>query len=154
MKTWIASGPDLDHATRLIVAFRDHFGRSLPSDEAIADSVARIAADGSGEFLLGAVGDDPPAGISQLRYRWSAWTTSEDCWLEDLYVEQTARRAGLGRALVEASIERARERGCARIELDVDSDNGAALALYESAGFRGDAKSQGRSLLLGRRLTE
>lgn len=152
MRTWIAAGDDLEHAARLIAGFRDHYGRALPGDEAIAASVARIAADGSGEFLLGAADDGAPTGICQLRYRWSAWTTSDDCWLEDLYVEESARGAGLGRALVAASIERARERGCGRIELDVDSANAGARSLYGSAGFSGDVKADGESLLLGLKL--
>ena len=63
-----------------------------------------------------------------------------------------ARRSGLGRALVEAALESARERGCVRIELDVDEDNAPALALYRACGFRLDSKGRGRTLLAGRRL--
>ncbi len=60
---------------------------------------------------------------------------SADCWLEDLFVRESARRAGLGRALVEAAVARALERGCRRIELDVNEDNAAALGLYTGCGF-------------------
>ena len=62
------------------------------------------------------------------------------------------RGSGLGRALVQAAIERARERGCRRIELDVDEANAPALALYRSLGFSGELKANARSLLLGLRL--
>ena len=58
-----------------------------------------------------------------------------DCLLEDLYVEDPARRHGLGEALVNAAVERARERGCRRIELDVNDANTPALTLYERLGF-------------------
>ena len=64
----------------------------------------------------------------------------------------SARRTGLGRALVDAAVERARERGCKRIELDVNEDNAPALALYAACGFRVDWKSSGRSLFIGRTL--
>ncbi len=153
MRTWIAGGPDLDHATRLLIGFRDHYSRALPSDEQIAAAVERIAADGSGEFLLVSLESrGSPLGVCQLRYRWSAWTGAEDCWIEDVFVVEDARRGGLGRALVEAAIERASERGCLRIELDVDEANEAALSLYRSLGFSDDLKAERRSLLLGRRL--
>ena len=71
----------------------------------------------------------------QQRYRHSIWTGTDDAWLEDLYVTEAARGTGLGRALTEFAMERARERGCGRIQLDVNSANAPAKALYESLGF-------------------
>jgi mycothiol synthase len=63
------------------------------------------------------------------------------------------RGSGLGRALAEAALARARERGCARVELDVNAANPAALALYESLGFEGWSDPPGgRNLLMRRRL--
>jgi ribosomal protein S18 acetylase RimI-like enzyme len=55
---------------------------------------------------------------------------------------------------VEAAVERARERGCRRIELDVSDENPAAWALYEGAGFSADHKPPGRNVLMGLRLDE
>ena len=49
-------------------------------------------------------------------------------------------------------MERARERGCKRIELDVNEDNAAALALYEACGFLTEPKPPGRTLFIGRPL--
>jgi ribosomal protein S18 acetylase RimI-like enzyme len=133
--------------------FRDHLDKADPPDEEIRASAERILGEAGSEFLLGAAGDaSEPAGICQLRFRWSIWTSAEDCWLEDLYVLPVARRTGLGRALVDAAFDRARERGCVRIELDVDEDNEPALALYRACGFRLDSKGRGRTLLAGRRL--
>ena len=88
------------------------------------------------EYLLGTPDDDsPPCAVIQLRYRHSVWTASDDAWLEDLFVTEHARRSGLGRAMVLAAIDRAEERNCRRIELDVDDVNDAALALYKDLGF-------------------
>jgi ribosomal protein S18 acetylase RimI-like enzyme len=80
------------------------------------------------------------------------WTAAPDCWLEDLFVAEPARRSGLGAALVEAAIERARERGCRRVELDTNEDNAAALALYHRFGFSERSKGEDRSLFLGVKL--
>ena len=89
-------------------------------------------------------------GVTQVRYRWSVWTSARDCWCEDLWVRESARRDGHGRRLVEAVIERARERGCKRVELDVNDDNEAALGLYVACGFRVEPKPPGQTLLIGR----
>lgn len=43
---------------------------------------------------------------------------------------------GLGRALTEACIRCAREAGYAQLELNAVAENGRALALYRSVGFR------------------
>ena len=136
---------------RLLCEFRDWWGNSGPSDEDMLASVRRIMEGGDGEFLLG-VFDGEPVGVCQVRFRWSVWKTAPDCWLEDLYVREAARRAGLGRALVEAALDRARERGCRRIELDVNEDNAAALALYAACGFTLEPKPPGRTLFIGRAL--
>ncbi len=153
MQTWVATAEELPLAARLLGEFRDHYGRDTPSDAEFTDSVARIATAGSGEYLLGALADEA-IGVLQLRYRWSIWTSSEDAWIEDVFVRESARRAGLGRALIELAMERARDRGCARIELDVDEANTAALQLYLSLGFSAEIKAELRSLMMGRRLDD
>src|SRR5205814_1468262 len=105
-------GPDEAEAVaRLLVEFRNWYGESWPSDNAFLATVERLMEDPQTEFLLGAPGPDaPPAGVCQLRYRLSAWTAADDCWLEDLYVRDGARGTGLGRALVDAAVARAAER--------------------------------------------
>lgn len=45
------------------------------------------------------------------------------------------RGQGLGRALLEAAIEAAREAGATGIDLNTGETDTAARALYESAGF-------------------
>jgi len=144
----LATNVDAAVVARLLGEFRDWWGYDLPSDESLARSVPRLVADEHTEFLL--AGSD---GVCQLRYRFGVWLEAEDCALEDIFVREEARGAGLGRALVEAALDRARRRGCARIELDVNEANRPALALYESLGFSAwAAPPLGRNLLLRRRL--
>jgi len=45
------------------------------------------------------------------------------------------RGRGIGRALLSASLEKARNRGLTRVELEARVDNDAAIMLYERAGF-------------------
>jgi ribosomal protein S18 acetylase RimI-like enzyme len=136
----------------LIAAFRNWWGKDEPRLEQIRETAALLLDDPATDFLLAAPAGGPPAGVCQLRYRLSVWTGVDDCWLEDLYVEDEARGAGLGRALVTAAFERAAARGCRRIELDVNETNTAALAFYESVGFSTEPKPPGRTLFVSRRL--
>jgi ribosomal protein S18 acetylase RimI-like enzyme len=136
VRVWRAAPEDAPRVAALLVAFREHMGRDWPEDAAFLATVERLLADGDTEYMLAASDDGPAQGVVQLRFRWTIWWSAEDCWLEDLFVLEEARGAGLGRALVEASLARAVERGCRRIDLDVDPGNARALALYESLGFR------------------
>src|SRR6476659_6708653 len=79
-------------------------------------------------------------------------TGADDCWLEDLFVTERARGGGHGRALVRAAFDSARERGCRRMELDVNEQNTGALGFYESLGFSREPKPPGRTLFISRLL--
>ncbi len=50
-------------------------------------------------------------------------------------VDPAARRAGSGRALVEAAVDLAAARGAGMLFLEVAVDNAAAIALYHRCGF-------------------
>jgi GNAT superfamily N-acetyltransferase len=152
MRVWRADTSEAATVAELIAEFGEWWGNDGPGAGEIRASVARIMDGGDGEYLLGAADDGPPTGVCQVRFRWSVWKSAEDCWLEDLYVRDAARRTGLGRALVEAACERARERGCRRIELDVNEDNAPARALYEACGFLTEPKPPGRTLYVARPL--
>jgi ribosomal protein S18 acetylase RimI-like enzyme len=147
----LAQTEDVDAVVRLIAEFRDWWHKAEPSEDAIREVVARLLADDRTEFLL-AFDDRAAVGVCQLRYRPSVWTGADDCWLEDLFVTDSARGGGYGRELVEASLESARKRGCRRIELDVNEQNAAALRFYESLGFTTEPKPPGRTLFVSRRL--
>jgi GNAT superfamily N-acetyltransferase len=151
-RVWRATAADAASVARLLGEFRDWMEAPEPSDESLARSVERLLEDPGTAYLLAAA-DGEAAGVCQLRFRYGVWLAAEDCCLEDLYVREDARGAGLGRALVEAAVELGAERGCRRIELDTNELNHGAVALYESLGFssRSDATG-GRNVFMRRRL--
>src|SRR4051812_44071170 len=128
-----------------MLAFRDHLRLSGPTDAEMRAGVERLLGEPDTEFLLAAPDGDgaPPAGVAQLRFRYGIWRAGGDCLLEDLYVDEAARGAGLGRALMEATLARARARGCRRVELDVNEANEPAQRLYGSFGFSATANTYG-----------
>jgi ribosomal protein S18 acetylase RimI-like enzyme len=152
---WLARPEEADAVARLLIGFRDWYGRSDPPDGSFHEGVRRLIARDDTEYLLAsAEGSGEPGGVCQLRYRHGVWMDAEDCWLEDLYVRDADRRHGLGEALVAKAIERARERGCGRIELDVSESNSAAWALYERMGFSPGYKPPAPNVLMGLKLRD
>ena len=59
-----------------------------------------------------------------------------ECYVDNVAVFPELRRMGVGRALMEALIARARERDAPFVTLEVRASNAAARSLYESLGFR------------------
>jgi GNAT superfamily N-acetyltransferase len=152
-RVWLADSSDSATVAALMCEFRDWFGYEEPSDAAMREGVERLLADDDAEFLLAASDGRAAEGVCQLRYRYGVWLAAEDCWLEDLFVREAARGRGLGRALVAEAIERARARGCRRMELDVNEANRSALRLYDAFGFSAKAAQFGaRNLLMRRRI--
>jgi ribosomal protein S18 acetylase RimI-like enzyme len=151
-RAWLAEPHEAEKVARLLIGFRDWFGRTDPPEEAFLEGVRRLIERDDTEFVLAAAESDDPRGVCQLRYRYALWTASDDCWLEDLFVRDADRRKGIGEALVAKAVERARERGCGRIELDVSESNGSAWSLYERLGFSADYKPPARNVLMGLKL--
>ena len=55
--------------------------------------------------------------------------------IHDLAVTAVHRRKGVGRALLEDVLRRARGSGCAKVTLEVREDNATARRLYKRLGF-------------------
>jgi len=72
-----------------------------------------------------AIRDDEPVGIAQLGVR------GERAWIGGIGVAASARRGGIGRALMEGVLAVAPP----RVTLEVIEDNEPAIRLYEDLGF-------------------
>jgi GNAT superfamily N-acetyltransferase len=59
------------------------------------------------------------------------WTLSPICYLEDLFVDESARGHGIGRALIEDVLKLARDRGWSRLYWHTNVTNEAARRLYD-----------------------
>src|SRR3954454_23259113 len=138
----VAGEEDGDTVAGLMIAFRDWLGYSTPGDGEIGRVVDELLRDPNTDYLVGSAGGEP-AGVCQLRYRLCVWTGADDCWLEDLFVRDEARGAGLGRALVQPAFARARPRNCRRIDLDVNEETPDAVTFYERMGFDLEPKAPG-----------
>ena len=82
-------------------------------------------------FLLGAFVDGKLTGIVQYLFHRSTWTPGDYCYLQDLFVDDSARGLGLGRALIEAVYAEAKNAGCSRVHWLTKTDNAQARILYD-----------------------
>lgn len=57
-------------------------------------------------------------------------------WMHDIFIDERARSEGIGKKLIEAAAETAKELGADKLLLSVAAKNEAALHVFEKAGFR------------------
>ncbi|MFY9265712.1 MAG: GNAT family N-acetyltransferase [Solirubrobacterales bacterium] len=126
-----ATADDADVVAQLLDDFNNEFDEPSPGPAALALRIRELLTAGDTEVLIGEDGD----GLAVLRFRLSIWTQGLECYLAELYVKPVRRGQGLGRALMNESIECARQRGSDYMELGTSETDVAARGLYESLGF-------------------
>jgi ribosomal protein S18 acetylase RimI-like enzyme len=127
-----ASEADADAIAQLLHDFNNEYEDYTPGVPALTVRLGELLADGAINVLLAG---DPAVGFALFRLRPSLWARAADAYLEELYVVPEQRRQGIGRALLEASIDAAREASANHFELTTGETDKEARALYESQGF-------------------
>jgi ribosomal protein S18 acetylase RimI-like enzyme len=127
-----ATAEDAGDIGRLLHDFNTEYDDLTPGPERLAQRITTLLAGGDTVVLLAG---DGPDGLAVLRFREAIWAEALECYLAELYVVPARRGQGLGRALMNAAIELAREAGAAWMDLGTSDDDVAARALYESLGF-------------------
>ena len=105
-------------------------------EEATRVTWARLHDPAEPMEALGAYMDGGLRGIAHYLFHRSCWTIGNYCYLQDLFVAESARHLGLGRALIAAVEERARRAGASRLYWLTHESNAAARALYDQLAER------------------
>ena len=103
------------------------------TDEMIETTWQRLLED-DWQFPIGLVAasaDDSLIGLAHLLFHRSTWSPTHYCYLEDLFVTQSQRLKGVGRALIEATYAEADKRNCTRTYWATQEFNYRGRALYD-----------------------
>ena len=83
-------------------------------------------------YCLVAQDDGQIMGMTTFNFQNSTWSENGQCLLEDLFVDQSIRGQGIGRALIDAVINEAKKRGCSRVYWNTDETNQTARKLSDT----------------------
>ncbi len=128
------AAPQLEELLPLIAAYQRFYGVEDVDDGRNRAFFARFLAPSEDGMLLGARHGDRLLGYACLYWHFTSLVPAEMVLMNDLYVVESARGEGVGRALIEASAAVARERGAHHLEWETQPDNLAARRLYDSTG--------------------
>src|SRR3569833_2063723 len=106
-----------------------------PSDKILAETFISQRLSNNESVIFVAIDDNVPVGFTQLYPKYSSVSASKNWILNDLYVEGSQRKTGVGRALIAKAMEFAKGQGAAYLQLETATDNFAAQRLYEAIGF-------------------
>ena len=118
-----------------LVAGYQRFYEAEPDDARNRAFFARFVAPSDDGLLLAAWdGDGAAVGFATLYWTFSSVSARESVLMNDLFVTGDARGRGVGRALIEAAEDAARERGLRRLTWMTAPDNAGAQRLYDRTG--------------------
>jgi L-amino acid N-acyltransferase YncA len=130
---------DLDQVARLFDAYRQFNGQPSGIAEGRAFLQRRIERGESIMFVA-----EPQAGqlagFTQLYPTFSSVSLARVFIVNDLYVDPSVRRGGLGGALLRAAAAYAREHGAVRMSANTAHENVATQILNELVGFKRDSE--------------
>jgi len=133
---------DLDQASQaagLVRCIDAYAAEDMGGGHALSDDVKERLVPGLKEhperLVLLALHAGEVVGAAVCFMGYSTFAAKPRLNVHDLCVLAEHRGQGLGRRLMEAVLERAREAGCSAVSLEVRSDNPIARRLYQSLGF-------------------
>jgi ribosomal protein S18 acetylase RimI-like enzyme len=137
---------DLDAVATLFDGYRQFYGQT--SDEAAAKTFLQARFEHGQSVVLLAESQGQAVGFTQLYPSFSSVSMARVFVLNDLYVAESARRMGVGEALLNAASDHARQLGAVRLSLTTNVQNLPAQSLYESMGWERDQKFNAYHLAL------
>ena len=127
---------DIDELLPLFLGYRIFYKREPMPEESRAYMTARVQArDYTGFF---ARIDGKAAGFAIMSRTFSSGVMKPIWLLNDIFVDPTMRKAGVGAALMAKVDAHARATGAARVDLFTARTNKTAQSVYERAGWQRD----------------
>jgi GNAT superfamily N-acetyltransferase len=112
------------------------FYRAQWSDDVANATFARIFDPLEPVHALVAERDGELIGFTHYLFQRSTWLLNSQCYLQDLYVGEATRGGGVGRALIAAVVDAAKEAGAARVSWNTHETNAVARRLYDAVAER------------------
>ncbi len=139
---------------RLVELLLDLFGTELdftadPTSQTRGLELLVAQADGRSRVLVARDADGMAIGMGSAQLVISTAEGAPSAWIEDIVVHRDRRKEGIGRAVLDALLAWARERGATRAQLVADRENVPAELFYNALGWKTTQLTVRRAILGG-----
>ena len=117
----------------------DPMGGGEPLDDKVREALPEALSTRPGAHALIAWLDDEPVGLAMCFEGFSTFACKPLINIHDFMVRSAYRGKGIGKALMGAVTDMARDLGCCKVTLEVLEGNHPAKALYRAMGYEGYA---------------
>ena len=126
---------DYERWASLWAGYNTFYKRTLP--DAITQTTWRRFFDEK-EPVHALVAEENGQLLGLVHYLFHRFTSmiEDNCYLADLFTNEAARGKGIGRKLIEAVYDKAREAGCSRVYWQTHETNAVAQVLYNGVAER------------------
>ena len=119
----------------------DPMGGSEPWTQEQREKIVRDLSRNSSTLILLARFNGEFIGLCTCFFSYSTFMAKPLINVHDIFVEESYRKKGVGRQMLNKVEEIAREKDCGKITLEVRKDNLDARELYRSLGFHDETPS-------------
>jgi ribosomal protein S18 acetylase RimI-like enzyme len=132
-----ATPDDLDAVAPLFDAYRQFFTKT--PDIAVSRRFLSERLERGESVVLVAYDGDAAAGFLQLYPLFSSWYATRQWFLSDLYVDEAFRERGIGKRLVQSSVDFAKQTNSRAILVELPFSEPHLTRFYGDLGFAKDA---------------
>jgi GNAT superfamily N-acetyltransferase len=126
---------DYPVVVEMIQALAAHIGADEKPNVTV-EVLERDGPQGHGNFqILVAELEGKICGLCLYTFAFSGWRGMSGLFIEDLYVDPSARGLGIGKTLLDEALTREKHRGAGFLKLEVTLTNLSAMKFYETIGM-------------------
>ncbi len=139
---------------RLVELLLDLFGTELDFTADVTNQTRGLEvlvaqADGRSRVVVARDADGAAIGMGSAQLVISTAEGAPSAWIEDIVVHRDRRKEGIGRAVLDALLAWAHERGATRAQLVADRENVPAELFYNALGWKTTQLTVRRAILGG-----
>ena len=131
----LATEDDVAQILPLIRELVASYKETVPNEQDMRKIVLQQISSDNHEYVLAeTVGH--VFGCLLVCYYLSTWAAAPYAMLQDFYIEDAQRNQGVGSTMFAYARDRARIRGCARIDMLIQQDRDQAIKFFKRWGFQ------------------
>lgn len=131
----LATEDDVAQILPLIRELVSSYKETIPNEQDMTKIVLQQISSDNHEYVLAETGGHV-FGCLLVCYYLSTWAAAPYAMLQDFYIEDAQRNQGVGSTMFAYARDRARIKGCARIDMLIQESRDEAIKFFQRWGFK------------------